>query len=169
MIVGLLSVQAVASAHHAQEASAVPGPIPAIAVPIAAPPATSVYPLHLSVDVEINGTETVVHLPRGAQPLPLVQVPAGTTAEVAVSVSSAEPASGATAWVNFAPETSRNFQLPQLELGFGGPFSLASRTTVQFTVPASDLQSGSLPVIVLGAQEGTHLVTYGVVQLVPSP
>jgi len=43
-------------------------------------------------------------------------------------------------------------------------------TTFTFTVPAADLRRGDFPIIVMGAQEGSHQVTYGLMQLqTPSP
>jgi hypothetical protein len=182
MIAALLAVLAPDSAPRPQAVQAVPQP--SSAPPSSAPPAPAtlapapgVYPMRLSLLMHIGGGEHVVTLPQGwAEPPELVYVPLGRTEKVTVAVANPGPGTATSAWFAIAPSSVLDDQVTQLGISLGSTFWVEARASelrpgvsrFMFTVPAADLQPGSFPVIVMGAQEGYHQVTYGLVQLDPS-
>jgi hypothetical protein len=133
--------------------------------------------MRLSLVMHIGGGQHVIQLPEGwALPPQLVYVPPGRAELVTVTVANPGPGTAANVWFAIAPASVVDDQVTQLGISLGSTFWVQARASLlppgvsrfAFTVPAADLQHGSFPVIVMGAQEGWHQVTYGLVQLDPS-
>jgi hypothetical protein len=182
VVAALFGVPALESAHHAQAERAVPT---AVAQPQPAPaqpqpvPASSAYPLNFRVTVEDLGWLTTVELPRGsAVPQDVEYVVPGRDYLTTIVVYNPGPVTATNAWFAIAPSSVRYAYVAHAGVSLGSTFQVMSRarwlppgvTTFKFTVPAADLRPGDFPIIVMGAQEGSRQVTYGIMQLqTPSP
>jgi hypothetical protein len=133
--------------------------------------------MRMSLVMHIDGGQHVTGLPQGwAEPPQPVYVPAGRDAIVTLTVANPGPGTATNVWFAIAPASALDDQVTQLGISLGSTFWVQARTSLlrpgvsrfAFTVPAADLQHGSFPVIVMGAQEGSNQVTYGLVQLDPS-
>jgi len=178
LVAALLGVPALESTHHAQAARAVPAAeLPSSGSGSYGP---ALYPMHLSLREQVGGgaypAVRTDEVPWGwAAPPYLVYVPAGMAEPVTITVTNPEPVS-AVVWFAVAPATSKDLQGTQLGISPGHPFLMKTverglptgEETFSFTVPAADLRPGSFPVIVMGAQEGSHQVTYDLIQLDPN-
>jgi hypothetical protein len=168
------------STRHAQAVRAGSAPvITAAPNPLPAPsPATSAYPMRLTLRVLIDGADNAVELPTswgGVAPMRVNYIPPGRDARVAILFNYVKPGSPAAtnAWFAIAPASAVDHQLPQLGAFQGSMIRLQSTarwwsTGVRwylFDVPAAELQAGDFPIIVMGAQEGGHQVMYGIAQL----
>jgi hypothetical protein len=133
--------------------------------------------MHFYLMVTVDGGHYPVELSwwRITQPDP-VRVPAGKAAKVDITFTNPGPGSAANVWFALAPFTTQFSDDVQRGIPLGEPFWVKYKvsvmppgtTTFSISVPAADLQSGSLaPVIVMGAQEGHHQVAYAFMQIVP--
>jgi hypothetical protein len=167
---------ALASGFQAQPVHVAPAVAPAVVPPPATAgiPATTVYPVRLSLRVKIAGGHYPVELPTGdwVNP-PLAKVPVGEAEPVDVTVTSAGPASVSDVWFGILPDNTLHNQPTQTGTPFCCGFSWRSKAsqlppgtrTFRFTVPAADLQPGSLPVIVMFAPDGSDQPSFAIVQL----
>ncbi len=179
MIAGVLGLPALKSASPVGGVSfASPSPVPSpMTLPVLIPD-TLMYPVfqtRLSLTVKVAGIGYPVVLPQGGGPpqRPIV-VPPGKDEQVNVTVTNPGPASASNVWFAVVPASrlvgpsSRpGTSLEHTSYVMSEVSELPSGTSnFTFTVPAADLQRGSLPVIVMGAQEGSNQVTYGIARLV---
>jgi hypothetical protein len=179
LIAAILAVPALRSTHHAQAARAVPAPVPTVAAQPA--PATTTYPMRLALRVMIDGADNAVDLPSrraGTLPIRLNFSPPGQPARVVVMFGNPGQLNPGQApvtnvWFAIAPASAFDHQLPSLGASQGSMIRLKSTARqwspgvswFLFTIPAADLQPSSYPIVVMGAQEGSHQVTYGIAQL----
>jgi hypothetical protein len=165
MIAALLGVRPLESAHPVQAARAAPPSATAVA------PATPVSSMRLVI---MLGLEYGFELPPGRAVPPHAYAPPGRDFRVVVTIVSPGRYSATNAWFAIARASGRHDQLTQQGT------SMESMSRVKPTVlpplppgmprfliivPAADLQHDSSASIVMGVQQGSRQVTYGIAQL----
>jgi hypothetical protein len=179
LIAAILAVPTLGSARHAQAVRAGPAAAPPSATSVA--PATSGYPMRLTLRVLIDGADNAVALPgrmAGILPIRLNYIPPGQPARVVVMFANPGQLNPGQApvtnvWFAIAPASAFDHQLPSLGASQGSMIRLKSTARqlspgvswFLFTIPAADLQLSSYPIVVMGVQEGSHQVSYGIAQL----